>query len=251
MLIDQINQSIKEVDSFSMTVTAEDVKKYTDLACLGDNVSNESIKEVCELATAKTHCAGVCVFPGWIEICRDYLIDSEVKVAAALNFPDGLQDSKEVRKNIDKSIVAGAQEIDIVFPYGMYLETKAQAYKQFEVIFEHIAKRAYTKVIIETGAFGEDYDTIYDLTSGMIDLGVDMIKTSTGMHEQGASLGAAAAILFAIKNHGVGAVTGLKVSGGIRTCDDASKYARLYQRVINRDWRNANRLRFGASKLIT
>lgn len=250
MLVDQIARVVKEVKNTSLSVSPNDLKKFTDLAYIDENAEEQRLEAICLTAKTPPASAAVCVFPQHVKFCKDRLRGSDVKVAAVLNFPLGDGDSKEVRRQIDEAILLGSHEIDIVFPYQKYLDAKATAYTMFEKIFEHIAKRAFTKVIIETGAL-QDNVLIYDLSCGLIDMGVDMIKTSTGKHAQGPTLEAAAAILFAIKNHGVGAATGLKVSGGIKTCQDAAPYARLYQRIINRDWRNRSRLRFGASQLIT
>lgn len=250
MLIDKIQQAIKETENYNLSLTASDVKKCTDLAYLEGSADMSQIKTLCENAVSDdVEASAVCVFPDYVEQCRELLNGKETKVAAVINFPTGDEDSKAVRKSIDRAIMNGAQELDIVFPYQTYKETRSQAYKDFEVIWEHIAKRAFTRVIIEVGAL-EDVDVIYDLSCGLLDLGVEMLKTSTGKHPNGPTAETAASILFAIKNHSSGAAAGLKVSGGLRTIDDVSLYARLYQRIIGRDWRNRSRLRFGSSQLI-
>lgn len=250
MLTDQINQAIKMVRQAQTTISVSDVTKYTDLAYLEDKSDEGRLKALCMTAMSKPECSAVCVFLRDVQKCREFLKGSDVKVACVIDFPNGEGDSKVVRREIDDAIIGGSQELDIVFPYRTYIDTKAIAYKNFERVFEHISKRAFTKVIIETGAFS-DMEMIYDLTCGLIDMGANMIKTSSGKHANGPTMEVAAAILIGIKNHGIGATTGIKVSGGIRTCQDAAPYARLYQNIISRDWRNRSRLRFGASQIIS
>ena len=253
MLIEQIkeiNRIIKEIQISATEVFEHDLKKFTDLACLDDEIDDAKLKTLCDAVCEPPRSTAICVKPPFVSACRKNLEGRDVCVSAAIGFPTGDAVLKDLRKTIDVAIIEGAKEIDLVFPYQIYLAGhKVDAYKRFECLLDHIARRVYTKVIIESGAFS-DLDRIYEIACGLIDLNVDMIKTSSGYHEKGASLEAVAAILLAIKNHDIGAQTGIKISGGVKICQEASYYTALYQRIIGRDWRDRMRLRFGASQWI-
>ncbi|MCY4665969.1 MAG: hypothetical protein OXC00_15035, partial [Acidimicrobiaceae bacterium] len=50
---------------------------------------------------------------------------------------------------------------------------------------------------------------------------------------------------------GGGPPAGIKVSGGVRTADDALEYLEIVRAVLGDDWLVPERLRFGASSLLS
>jgi len=78
--------------------------------------------------------------------------------------------------------------------------------------------------------------------------GADFLKTSTGRVTPGPSL-EAAAVLLAVIEEAEGRV-GLKVSGGIRTTQQAAQYLYLVDHFMGRGWTRPETLRFGASALL-
>ena len=107
------------------------------------------------------------------------------------------------------------------------------------------------KVILETGVLGE-ITIIADAAYDALSAGADFIKTSTGKLTEGATLEAAATMLLVIqhitpqlKHH-----VGLKVSGGIRTLEQAAQYIELADAIMGRDWVKPSTFRIGASKLM-
>ena len=102
------------------------------------------------------------------------------------------------------------------------------------------------KVILETGAL-PSVESIYDLSVAIIDKGCDFLKTSTGKITTGASIPAAFSILAAIVDHD--APCGIKVSGGIKTIEQAFNYMRLAQSMLDRKL-DSSWFRLGASSLL-
>ena len=84
------------------------------------------------------------------------------------------------------------------------------------------------------------------MSSKIISVGCDFLKTSTGKIKQGATPGAAFGMLSAIKTSNQR--IGLKVSGGIRTTDDARQYISLAEQVMKRPV-DKSWFRIGASSL--
>jgi deoxyribose-phosphate aldolase len=103
------------------------------------------------------------------------------------------------------------------------------------------------KVILETGRLDEPA-RIAAAARAAIMAGADMLKTSTGKSGPGASL-EAAAVLLAVIEEAEGKV-GLKVSGGIRTSQQAAQYLYLVDHFMGRGWTRPETLRFGASALL-
>jgi deoxyribose-phosphate aldolase len=81
-----------------------------------------------------------------------------------------------------------------------------------------------------------------------IECGADFVKTSTGKTPVSATPEAAEIILEAIAVSG--RPVGLKVSGGIRTVDDARAYLELADRIMGPGWATPATFRFGASSLL-
>ena len=97
----------------------------------------------------------------------------------------------------------------------------------------------------------ERYDIVIagedgELVQG-IDAGADFLKTSTGKVGVNATVPAAGAMLDAIQASG--SQCGLKVSGGIRTLDDAAPFLALVDSRMGRDWATPRHFRIGASAL--
>ena len=110
------------------------------------------------------------------------------------------------------------------------------------------APKATLKVILETGAFGDDLGGIARIGAAVIAAGADMLKTSTGKSAQGASLPAARALLEVIRT--AERPVGFKASGGIRTASEAAAYLALAEDIMGDGWAMPVRFRIGASRLL-
>ena len=80
----------------------------------------------------------------------------------------------------------------------------------------------------------------------------DFIKTSTGKGYPGATPEAVYTMCQAIKTyHSIsGRKVGIKVSGGVRTAEDAVKYYTIVKETLGNDWLNKDLFRIGASSLV-
>ena len=151
-------------------------------------------------------------------------------------------------KKPDLPIDHGADEIDVVAPLLAIEEGDiGMTGELIEACRQAVGPEIAIKLILETGALVEP-ETITSVARAAVMAGVDFLKTSTGKIETGATL-EAAAILLAVIQEADGKV-GLKISGGVRTADDAAHYLNLIKRVMGDPWVRPETVRFGASSLL-
>lgn len=215
-----------------------------DLTLLNEQASQDDLTTLNHLAN-QHHVAAVCVFP---EDLAHFTLSANIDLATVINFPQANQTADNCIAQINFSVKNGAKDIDYVVPYMDYLSGKKQQ------VLEHAAAIAgyckeqdlRLKVILETGAFS-NLVTLHELALELLALDVDFLKTSTGKIPQGASLSAVFTLLSAIKDSGKNC--GIKVSGGVKTIEQAKSYAYLshyfMSKAIDKSW-----FRIGASSLL-
>ena len=86
----------------------------------------------------------------------------------------------------------------------------------------------------------------------LAEAGADFIKTSTGKGYPGATFEAAYTMCKAIKTyHSItGNKVGIKISGGVRTAEDAVRYYTIVKEILGDEWLNKDLFRIGASSLV-
>jgi deoxyribose-phosphate aldolase len=226
------------------TITAEQLIHCIDLTLLDEQASIESLARLNQDARLN-HVAAVCVYSKHLPEFRQF---NTIQLATVINFPQGDEKIMNSLDAIEHALEAGVTEIDYVLPYRLYLDNKQQeALNSCDAVIESCKKHHLTlKIILETGAFPE-IESIYDVSKTLIDLGCNFLKTSTGKIAQGASLPAVFTILSAIKDSERDC--GLKVSGGVKTPQQAFNYAILAElmmaKKIDKSW-----FRIGASSLL-
>lgn len=224
-----------------------------DLTSLNDNDSNDIIHDLCIAAsTPFGQTAAVCVYPQFVKTALSTLDENYaplVKVATVTNFPHGSDDVKRAKQETKAAAKAGANEIDVVFPYHALIagdeKVGAKLVKKCKKV---CAKRGVTlKVIIESGEL-KTPERIQRASEIAIENGADFIKTSTGKVGVNATLEAAEIMLTVIRNSGRN--VGFKAAGGVRSVEDATAYLQLAERIMGKDWISAETFRFGASGLL-
>ncbi|MGE3920487.1 MAG: deoxyribose-phosphate aldolase [Gammaproteobacteria bacterium] len=236
--------SLEQIDA------ANQAMHLLDLTNLDENAEEHHILYLTGLAV-KYHVAAVCVYPKYISIARSHIHEAKIKVATVANFPTGDLPEDTVAHEIESAINAGADEIDVVFPYKKYLAGDVQAALSLVKTAKNICgSNILLKVILETGAFN-GADDILHASRDVIASGADFIKTSTGKIPQGASLVAAIMMLSAIKEaHEQNRQVGLKISGGVRHLDQVLQYFALAREIISSEFIHKDTFRIGASSLL-
>jgi deoxyribose-phosphate aldolase len=220
-----------------------------DLTTLEDDDTPERIAALCRDAlTPAGPVAAVCVYPRFVAQAKTALSGTEIKVATVIDFPGGLGTPETVLRETEEALAAGADEIDLVFPYRRFLaDAPPPASKNIRAVREVADYAVRLKVILEVGAY-PDAAWLAQAADVAIQGGADFLKTSTGKHATGASLEAAATILSVIAESGL--PIGFKVSGGVREPAQAASYLTLAESILGPDWATPRTFRIGASSLL-
>lgn len=225
-------------------ISNEQLVRCIDLTLLKEDASTDSLKDLNKQAHNE-HVAAICVLSQHLPLFKP---GTDVFLATVVNFSQGRDEVETSLLEIEQAIALGVQEIDYVLPYHDYLAGKTQeALNKCAQIAQYCNQQQLClKIIIETGAFSE-LNSLYQVARELIDLNVNFLKTSTGKITQGASLSTVFALLSALKD--ANTECGIKISGGVKTTEQARSYASLAALLLNkkidRSW-----FRLGASSLL-
>ena len=196
--------------------------------------------------------AAVCVYPSMVPHAREVLGDGPVKLASvATGFPSGQTPLDIKLDEVRKTVLAGADEIDMVIDRGAFLGGDDRAVFDQIVATKDACGDARLKVILETGELGT-LDNVAAASRLAIAAGADFIKTSTGKIKPAATLPVTLVMLEAIREHylATGVQVGMKPAGGIRDAKLALHYLVLVAETLGSAWMDPHWFRFGASSLV-
>ncbi len=217
-----------------------------DLTALGDDVTSKAVEAVCAKAL-DAGVAAVCVWSRFVPIAKARLAHSPIRLVTVANFPDGSDDIARAARETADALLSGADEVDVVAPIQAVLDGDLGLVTELVQACRAKAPERTLKVILETGRLAEPA-RIAAAARAAVMAGADFLKTSTGKLTPGATL-EAVAVLLAVIEEADGRV-GLKVSGGIRTTQQAAQYLYLVDHFMSRGWTAPQTLRFGASALL-
>lgn len=201
--------------------------------------------------------AALCVRPQFVALAKAALLGQPIKVATVINFPTAEKDSDTIGLNIDaaaqaaetrEAIANGADEIDVVFAWKAFLQGDHDGPRRCLEAVKEACGDKRLKVILESSAF-EDLALLRIACDLAIDAGADFLKTSTGFHDKGGATLEAARVLFEA-SRAVARQIGVKISGGVRTPDQAESYINMAVQIMGLNWVQPDNFRIGASKLV-
>ena len=198
------------------------------------------------------HVAALCTWWHLTRQAAHALDGSNVLVAAvAGDFPQGKRSLADKLAEVEAAVGDGADEIDVVINRRMFLSGDTKGVYEETVAQGTAAGAARLKVILETGELGSSAAIRRAAVVAMA-AGADMIKTSTGKMNPGATPQAALVMADAIADfeETTGRSVGLKVSGGIRSADSAMTYMSLFRERRGEMSLNPKSFRIGASSLL-
>ena len=196
--------------------------------------------------------AAVCVYHEMVSTAVDALRGSGIPVAAvSTGFPAGLSPLETRLREIEASIEAGAEEIDIVITRAHVLTANWQALYDEVRAFRDACGAAHLKTILGTGELGTLREVARASLVCMM-AGADFIKTSTGKEAVNATLPVGLVMARQIRDYRerTGHDVGLKPAGGIRTAKQALDWLGLVKEELGGRWLRPDRFRLGASTLL-
>lgn len=186
--------------------------KFIDHTILKPDASLEDIKRICKEAK-EYNFMSVCVNPAFIDLCKNELKDSDVKVCTVIGFPLGATLPQAKALETREAVFEGADEIDMVINVTMLKAHQDDyVYNEIEKVRRSCMGKVL-KVIIETCLLTDEEKVRACLLAKKA--GADFVKTSTGF-----STGGATVHDIELMRKTVGPEMGVKASGGIRTHED-------------------------------
>lgn len=195
--------------------------------------------------------AAICVYSNFAEVVKTNLDVEGVDIAVVAGcFPSSQTFDAVKIADVALAVEGGANEVDIVFNIGRFLDGNYEDLCDEIIELKHTARNAKLKVIIESGLL-KTAENIKKASILSMWSGADFIKTSTGKIYPGASLEAAYVMCQCIKEYYdlTGRKVGFKASGGVRTSEDALNYYAIVKEVLGDEWLNQDLFRIGASSL--
>lgn len=187
------------------------IAPYIDHTVLKQTTTISDIEKVSKEAVEYGF-AAVCVPPLYVRKAKEFLKDSQVKVATVIGFPFGYCAIEAKVAEIVLAIVDGADELDMVVNISAIKNADwTFIANEINTVISIIRnKNKVIKVIIESGILSdEEIIKCCDIYGAA---GVDFVKTSTGFAEKGASIHD----VQLIRAHLAESVK-IKASGGIRS----------------------------------
>ena len=192
----------------------EGIAGLIDHTLLRPDTTERDIVTLCQEARQHSF-AAVCVHPAWVARAVRELRGSKVKTAAVIGFPHGATVTPAKCAETEQVLKLGAVEIDVVAQIGALKAGDLDAvYSDLRPLVDlaHSAG-AVVKAILEMGCLGEE-QKIHGCVLAKL-AGADFVKTSTGFGPPGATVSD-----VALARRVVGAETGIKAAGGIRSFED-------------------------------
>lgn len=200
-----------------MTISAEQLAGSIDHTLLEATATREKIEQLCQ--EAKDHgFHTVCVNSRWLPLVAEKMHNTKVQVGGVVSLPLGA-DSTKIKVAQAKDVIhAGADEVDMVADLASIIEgdSKYLANQLYSVlkVCHSMRPAVLLKVIIESAALNNEQ--IIFICRIAQDIGVDFIKTSTGLHPTG---GASIEDIKLMKETAPNCK--IKAAGGIKTAQQA------------------------------
>lgn len=190
----------------------QEFAKYVDHTLLKPEAPQSDYVACFEFA--KQHdTATVCVFPMYIELAKEYLKDTDVKVCTVIGFPHGTNTTASKVFEAQDAVKRGADEVDMVMSISAFLSGR------FDYVLEDMkavvqAVDVPVKVIIETAYLSKEQ--IAHASKLVEESGAAFVKTSTGFAGKGATVEDVKIMRASVSDK-----VQIKAAGGISNMADA------------------------------
>ena len=167
-----------------MKMTKQEFLSKVDHSLLKPQLTREEIMEGLQFAK-ENHCASVCINPCNLDMAREVLEGTDVKIGTVIGFPSGAHTTfSKVAEAVD-AYARGAVELDMVIDIGALRNGEYEdVKKEIEAVVN--ATPGIVKVILETAFLTkEEIKKGCELTE---EAGAAYVKTSTGFAPSGATV---------------------------------------------------------------
>ena len=198
----------------SMSMNRKELAAYLDHSLLDVRATAEEVADLCDVAL-REQVAAVCVSPNRVAFTHNILKDTNISVASVCGFPSGLHKVAVKTKEIELALLEGADEIDVVVNLANVFDQKWDLVSRELKEIRLASENKIVKLILEVAVLNEKQ--IVSLCRCAVDEGIDIVKTSTGMH----AAGGATVDSVKLMAETVTGEAGVKAAGGIRTTEVA------------------------------
>ncbi|MFN3780985.1 MAG: deoxyribose-phosphate aldolase [Candidatus Kapaibacteriota bacterium] len=195
--------------------------KFFDYTNLKNNLSFTEVERFCREAIEYGFYA-VCIQPFYVPFAVQTLKNSTVRVVSVVDFPYGCSQIKTKLQAVEEMAKVKVEEIDFVMNIPAFVNNNAKLVEDEIVKSLELCRsnNVRLKVIIETGLLLPE--EIANATRLLCEVGVDYIKTSTGVVARGATYED-----IKIIKENLSGNTKIKASGGIRSLEQVLKFLEL------------------------
>lgn len=228
------------------TIDSRTIASFMDYTLLDENVTDDELNIFC-LNALKLKPAAICVFSKDVPYVKN-VVESLKIASVACEFPLGDDSLDTIRKNILLAAERGSHEIDVVLePKSNDANFPGEEERLKLQVMRDASNGFILKVIIETPLLSETQ--IRSVTKLVLQSGADFVKSCTGKR---GPCTIDVARIFAEEvsefERETGKRVGLKLSGGIRSVDDAiAMLQTVYE--VDKSLVSPDRLRLGSSSL--
>jgi len=266
---DRVGEFISVIDALDCLIKKSDASfdevssliGYMDLTSLESTDNEKTISKLIDKSEFKYKgvnykVAGICSFIDFLPYVNSHKKSADVKsVVVCGGFPHAQMPLNIKKEEVKYALENGANEIDICINRGLFLSGRekdvANEISSIKNLISAYRKPVLLKVILEVGELNS-LSEIRKASLLALKNGADFIKTSTGKINRGADKYSVCVMLLALREyyrkHGI--LKGLKVAGGIRSCEDALMYGNLFDYFISKDLKTSSRFRIGCSRLL-
>jgi len=201
-------------------VTVSSLKELAgviDHTLLKPEATSEQVRRLCDEAKQYGFHT-VCTNPRWIPLVADLVHGTQVAVDGVVSLPLGADFTRVKIIQAKEAIFAGADEIDMVADIAAIIEgDEKYLARQLEAVLRvcnSMRPKVLLKVIIEAAALTREQKMFACQIADKV--GVDFVKTSTGMHRAGGATVEDVKLMKEYAPH-----CRVKAAGGIRTAEQA------------------------------
>ncbi|WP_213951573.1 deoxyribose-phosphate aldolase [Tepidanaerobacter syntrophicus] len=167
-----------------MKISKQEFLKYVDHSLLKPELNKKQIIDGLNFAK-ENHCASVCINPCNLDLAREILYGTDVKIGSVVGFPSGAHTTFSKVAEAKDAYSEGAMELDMVINIGALKSGEFDKVK-YDIQSVVNATPAIVKVILETCFLTKEEIVIGCKLAE--EAGAAFVKTSTGFAKGGATV---------------------------------------------------------------